>query len=694
MKYLWLTLVVFLKLQSQNIPLLYNFEPHKIPITNNSELYQNPFAGGIDNPRFQFVDIDNDNDLDLFIIDRDDVLQFYECENPTKYKLKPTRSFAIQTVNWVKFVDIDNDGDLDCFGNNLNLGITFNKNIGTKNNPIFQTISSAVKDTIGNFIQCEFYAVPSFVDIDGDGDFDLFAGTSNGQVTFYENIGTANNFSYRYVTDYWQQLNIQGSGLTQKKNNFQMRHGSCVLEFFDSDSNGTLDLFWGDFFNSSLYYLQNIGTTTNPKLVLRDSTYPKESPIKTAGFNMTQHVDYDGDSKIDLIVGSLFFTQTTNSLLFYKNIGTNKSPFYKLISTNILTMLDVGSRSFPAFCDLDLDGDEDLIIGSDRGNILLFKNITDNQNPKFLDSNIVILSLPNLYYVTPTAGDLDGDGKPDLLIGDYTGSVRFYKNISQGNNINFTFQIFGLDTLDVGYNAAPYLSDITNDSLLDLLIGNSAGKIIFLKNVGTKLNPKFEITSGVTDLIDVGTDATPSILNYGNKKNLISGNSEGAIKLFTNIGTSSSPQFSSTQSNSFKISTDLIKINSAPVAVNLSNKIIPDLFVGNGKGGILYYSGSAYLNVDEKTIPNNFNILGNYPNPFNSSTSIKFELPADGIVEIDIYSILGEIVESINLGKLNSGSQNYSFVTNNLASGVYYYSIKFIKFKSQIRKTNKMVLIK
>ncbi len=695
MKFLFLIIISAVNLFSQ-IPLAYTLKPDAIPVTGKSGLYQNPFAGGIDNPRFQFVDIDGDQDLDLFIIDSDEVFQFYKCEGVGIYKLVPYINFGIQTINWIKFIDIDADGDLDCFGNNLNLGITFNKNIGSKTNPIFQLISNGIKDTSNNFVSCEFYAVPDFADIDADGDYDLFSGTSNGQVTFYENIGTSVLFKFRYVTDYWQQLNIQGiGGIVQKEKFNQQKHGSCVLEFFDADSNNTIDLFWGDFFNSSLYYLQNIGTKTQAKMVLRDSTYPKESPVKTAGFNMTQHLDYDGDKKIDLIVGSLFFTQSTNSFIFYKNTGSNKLPYYQLASNSLLPMVDVGSRSFPTFCDIEGDGDQDLLVGGDRGNITLFTNIGNNTNPHFNGNDNVIATLVSSYYVTPTAGDLNNDGKHDLLVGDYSGNIRFFKNTSLGNNISFSLESFTLDTLDVGSNSAPLLADITNDSLLDLLIGNSAGKIIFYKNIGTKSIPKFQLTTGVTDSIDVGFDATPAIIKFDNRNYLVAGNSGGEVFCFVNKGSSNSPSFEKLSTSSFIINTSSIKLNSAPVFVQLDkNYTVPSLFLGNGKGGLLYFTGSIYNSVDRKITPSEFQLFQNYPNPFNNETIIKFQIPLKSKVTLKIYNILGKEIATLVDEEMEEGLHFTKFTANYLSSGSYFYTLKFHTFGVDRTLTEKMILLK
>ena len=64
-----------------------------------------------------------------------------------------------------------------------------------------------------------------WVDFDNDGDFDFFSGNSSGTVTFYENIGTPENFNLKFITNQWQDILIIG-GL-----NSDQLHGASSLEF-------------------------------------------------------------------------------------------------------------------------------------------------------------------------------------------------------------------------------------------------------------------------------------------------------------------------------------------------------------------------------------------------------------------------------------------------------------------------------
>ncbi len=77
----------------------------------------------------------------------------------------------------------------------------------------------------------------------------------------------------------------------------------------------------------------------------------------------------------------------------------------------------------------------------------------------------------------------------------------------------------------------------------------------------------------------------------------------------------------------------------------------------------------------------------NYPNPFNPSTSIAFTIPETGMVRLNIYNVLGELVSELVNENLEAGFHQYQFNGSNLTSGVYFYSISVNGF-TQVKKMN------
>ncbi len=113
---------------------------------------------------------------------------------------------------------------------------------------------------------------------------------------------------------------------------------------------------------------------------------------------------------------------------------------------------------------------------------------------------------------------------------------------------------------------------------------------------------------------------------------------------------------------------------------------------------ILVLSNTQLTEVkeDPKNIPTSFTLYQNYPNPFNPSTVIRFALPFDSKVKLDIYNILGQrIAELINNAE-NAGYHEVVWNAANLASGVYIYRIEATSNSGRniYSDVKKMVMIK
>ncbi len=88
--------------------------------------------------------------------------------------------------------------------------------------------------------------------------------------------------------------------------------------------------------------------------------------------------------------------------------------------------------------------------------------------------------------------------------------------------------------------------------------------------------------------------------------------------------------------------------------------------------------------------PREFQLSQNFPNPFNSSTVIKYTLPSAGKVEFTVYNLLGRAVESIKLPYQSTGSHTIRIDREELGSGIYFY-----RLNSESRQaTRKMIIIK
>lgn len=105
---------------------------------------------------------------------------------------------------------------------------------------------------------------------------------------------------------------------------------------------------------------------------------------------------------------------------------------------------------------------------------------------------------------------------------------------------------------------------------------------------------------------------------------------------------------------------------------------------------LIAYEKPTGVENNEDTQNLNFELFANYPNPFNPTTTISYQIPIDGVVTLKVFDVLGRDVSTLVDEYKNRGKYNVNFEARNLAGGVYIYQIKMGDFI----KANKMILIK
>jgi hypothetical protein len=125
-------------------------------------------------------------------------------------------------------------------------------------------------------------------------------------------------------------------------------------------------------------------------------------------------------------------------------------------------------------------------------------------------------------------------------------------------------------------------------------------------------------------------------------------------------------------------------------------------YLGSNRYGVVYLSNTspiraAYFDlstasgIDQKaSLPKSFMVARNYPNPFNASTCITFDLPKSTQINIDVFDILGRKVETIFEGYQQAGQHKLIWNADNLSSGVYFARLS----TAEESQTLKMVLLK
>ncbi len=92
----------------------------------------------------------------------------------------------------------------------------------------------------------------------------------------------------------------------------------------------------------------------------------------------------------------------------------------------------------------------------------------------------------------------------------------------------------------------------------------------------------------------------------------------------------------------------------------------------------------------EDPVPSEFALSENYPNPFNPTTQIEYSLPAEGLVSLTVYNVLGQEVQSLVRGRQSAGLHSVRLDASDLPGGVYFYRAEF----GGLVETKSMILLK
>ncbi len=115
-----------------------------------------------------------------------------------------------------------------------------------------------------------------------------------------------------------------------------------------------------------------------------------------------------------------------------------------------------------------------------------------------------------------------------------------------------------------------------------------------------------------------------------------------------------------------------------------------ELYMGTVIGEVYRMQTKSNNSTPSPTLPDEFKLYANFPNPFNPATAIKFDLPEPDNVEITVYDIAGNFISTLVNRRYEAGTHSITFSGEGLASGVYLYELKTGSFT----KSKKMMLLR
>lgn len=568
--------------------------------------------------------------------------------------------------------DIDNDGDLDVLSFSVfGIKIEYHKNMsqelyGTSDSLVFDMVDDCWGDIKENNCQVDLNQCPFMkmynnsiqdtankvlhsgscimcFDRDGDGDKELIMGDISCSNVFYvDNQGDFSNAHIGDTTILYPNYPAKGSTDIIKMNSFP-----CTYNL-DVDNDGFKDLIAspnavaGSENYQSVWYYKNASSTPTVNFVLQKKNFLQEDMIELGEGAYPVLFDADNDGKKDLIVGHLgYYNGTTNKsrLAYYKNIGSSAAPSFSLITK-------------------------------------------DYQS----------LSSYNIFSMAPTFGDLDNDGDKDLIIGDNNGQLHYFQNIAiSGAPALFANHIANYQFIDVGNFAYPQLFDVNKNGTLDLVIGSLNGKLSYYSNIGTATSPTFSLQTSFLGGVDVRQTSIGSITGYSMPfmysdagiTKLLVGSEIGNIYSYNNVDGNLTGTFN-------RVDTTLFNINEGPRCAifyeDITNDGKRDLFIGNHAGGLAFFNSTNVNGVGIEEVLIDTDVLV-YPNPTSDKITIAINDESYSELTIKCLDILGN-----NLYEASTFNKLIQVDMSSFSKGVYFIQL-LRKDEKQMNMITKKIIV-
>ncbi len=721
-----------------------------ISVIENGYVLKMPWANGLNFTNVSNIDLNLDGKKDIVAFDKINQFSVgrFRCfintgvllAGQTTYSANPDLSYYFPaTANWAVCKDYDCDGKEDLFCS-TSAGIMVYRNVTIPGGALtFSLAKPLINDN--SIPPANIYAasnaVPGIVDIDNDGDLDILTFSPGGNfVEYYKNLSketysicdSLNTFTrvtgcWGSIIEYFCGISLNqicgykpGGGNEDPLPDQNSLHSGSCLTCLDSDGDQDQDLIMGDISCNVVQFALNGGTSFSANIVDTTRLYPNfpnkasTQQIKLNNFPCAYYVEVSGDTKKDLIATpNMNGSENYQSVWYYKNTSLTNTVNFQFVKKNFLQdeMIEVGQNSFPVLFDYDSDGKKDLLIGTYgyynintlNAQLTLYKNTGTAAQPSYslITRDYANVLAQNLNNVIPTVGDLDNDGDVDIVLGTQTGQFHWLKNTAGvGVPATFTYisNAFSLATSPTSVAppaaAAPQLFDIDKDGKLDLMIGGKNGRIWFYKNIGTPTVPQFTfVTSsfggvnvqGASNLYGPDGYASPFFYDDAGTTKLLCGSVTGLISYYSVPSYSVNCNLINATANGFNEGAQ-----SVPYFEDVNNDGKRDLFVGNGGGGLSFFSSKGPDVGIEEIMQKKNELILLFPNPVKQTLNITVDKIEVENGTVTITDILGKEIFAKNI-KLNSETID----VNELQPGIYFVKI-IISNKEQTLSVVKKII--
>ncbi len=444
------------------------------------------------------------------------------------------------------------------------------------------------------------------IDLDGDGDKDILIGDVLASTLLALTNGGDLDSAYMVAQD----------------SVFPVYDESVLLDIFpaafyeDVDFDGKRDLLVSPNSESlsqnekSVWYYQNTGSDIAPVFDFQQPDLFQEDMLDLGEGAYPVPFDFDGDGLMDLLVSNYG----------YYVPGTT-------YPCKIAALRNTGSGSAPAFTVVDFDW-----------------------------MGLSTSGIGNSMY--PAFGDLDGDGDKDMLVGDLQGKLHYFRNDPVGTTAQMTLEqptipaVVNGDTiqLDVGMFATPQLFDVDADGTLDLLIGERNGNVNYYKMLDPAPNQLWELVNDsiggftVAEYWNVVGYSVPFMyLDQEGERELVVGSESGWIHQYDNIDGNLEGVWNLVDSTWQDVREGKL---SSVVLYDFDGGGYLDGVIGNYRGGISYWRNDFAAAIDNLPTLSSGNAFTVMPNPTTGSTVIALDIPLQVHMRIDVLNSVGQTVMS------------------------------------------------